>query len=204
MRRTPLLLLVALCCPVVGIVVWFTSQGKAEPAKARPPEPVNANLVPLTRILMFNTGVGHFEREGTVEGSPRVDLNFPATDINDLLKSLTVDDGGNPGVVSYDGTEASEAPTNFALNLSTNPTFGQLINQARGEKVEVTLEGGATGNGPFNGVIVGMEAAPETAIKEAHHLNLLTTDGVRRLPLEPHLAAAASSTPRSRRSSAAP
>ena len=54
MRRTLLLLLVALGCPVVGIGVWLTSQSKADPARPRAVEPVNANTVPLTRILMFN------------------------------------------------------------------------------------------------------------------------------------------------------
>jgi len=192
-----------LCSPVACVVLWLGSRGIADPGKARSDEPTPANLVPLTRILMFNTGVGHFQREGVVEGSSRLDLSFPVTDINDLLKSLTVDDGGKPGVVSYDGTDPSESQNSFAANLATNPTFGQLLNQARGERVEVNLEGGAAGNGPFNGVIVGMEAVPKSNVEETHHLNILTADGVRLFPSSASRVCA-SSTPPSRRNSAAP
>src|SRR3954451_13008473 len=33
--------------------------------------------LPLTRVVLFNSGVGYFSRSGEVEGEARVDLTFP-------------------------------------------------------------------------------------------------------------------------------
>src|ERR1700690_3540187 len=41
--------------------------------------------LPIAQVVLFSSGVGYFQREGTVEGNTRVDLSFPVQDINDLL-----------------------------------------------------------------------------------------------------------------------
>lgn len=182
MRRPLFFLALAALAPALGLVAWLASAGRAQPGKATPDEPTRKR-VPLTQVVLFNTGVGFFQREGDIDGDARVDLSFPTTDINDLLKTLNVDDGGKPGLVSYDGPEQLEQSLHaFALDLSGNPTFGQLLNQARGSKVEVTLDG-TTGTTPITGTIVGMESQTEAGNTESHHLNVLASDGVRRLPL---------------------
>ena len=93
----------------------------------------------MAQVILYSSGVGYFQREGEVEGSTRVDLSFPVQDINDLLKSMVLQDlgGGRVSAVSYD----SQAPIDktlrsFAIDLTSNPTFGQILNQGRGEKVE--------------------------------------------------------------------
>jgi hypothetical protein len=136
--------------------------------------------------VLFNTGVGYFQREGTIDGDARMELTVPVADVNDLLKTLTIDDGGKPAGVSIDSSEPlEETLANFSLDLAGNPTFGELLNQARGEKVEVSVEGGqGVASTTLTGTIVGMEAHFEGAPpKEVHHLNLLTADGARHLPL---------------------
>ena len=68
------------------------------------PGPVQPKAeLPVTRVTLFSSGVGYFQREGEVEGDARVDLIFPASDVNDLLKSLIVQDagGGRVGTVTY-------------------------------------------------------------------------------------------------------
>src|SRR5207247_435950 len=61
---------------------------------------------PLTirQIVLFNSGVGYFQREGDVDGNAQIELAFPTSDINDLLKSLILQDlgGGKISTVSYD------------------------------------------------------------------------------------------------------
>jgi hypothetical protein len=123
--------------------------------------------LPIAQVVLFSSGVGYFQREGEVQGTSRVDLSFPVQDINDLLKSMVLQDlgGGHISAVSYD----SQAPVektlrSFAINLTNNPTFGQILNQARGEKVEVTLQqGNAVQPAALTGVIVGVERKKETA-----------------------------------------
>ena len=63
----------------------------------------DAAQVPLKRVVLFSSGVGFFERRAEVEGNASVDLRFDAGDINDLLKSMVVEDtgGGRIDAVSY-------------------------------------------------------------------------------------------------------
>ena len=63
--------------------------------------------LPITRVVLFNSGVGYFSRSGEVEGDARVDLTFPESYINDLLKSMVLEDFGKGRIsaVSYDSRE---------------------------------------------------------------------------------------------------
>src|SRR5215831_4003311 len=54
-----------------------------------------AVTLPITRVVLFNSGVGYFSRSGEVSDDARVDLTFPEQDINDLLKSMVLEDFGN-------------------------------------------------------------------------------------------------------------
>src|SRR5262245_9117906 len=36
--------------------------------------------LPISKVILFNSGVGHFTRSGEVEGDARVDLTFPEQD----------------------------------------------------------------------------------------------------------------------------
>ena len=140
---------------------------------------------------MFSSGVGYFQREGTVEGDARVDLSFRVEDINDLLKSMVLRDlnGGFVSAVSYD----SQAPVertlkSFAINLNGNPGFGQILQQARGEKVEVVLQqSNATQPGTITGSIMGVEtqrqATGKDAVVEIEQLNLWCAEGLRSVKL---------------------
>src|SRR5215831_20225215 len=66
-----------------------------------------AVTLPITRVVLFNSGVGYFSRSGEVTDDARVDLAFPESDINDLLKSMVLEDFGNGRIaaVSYDSRE---------------------------------------------------------------------------------------------------
>jgi hypothetical protein len=167
-----------------GIVYWVTPT-TARPALAAKDDADARKTLPLTQVVLFNSGVGYFQREGSVEGNQRIDMTFPVNDVNDLLKSVLLEDlsGGKISTVSYDSQEPVEHTLKaFALDLTYNPTFGQLINQARGEKIEVTLKEGASQPTTVTGVIVGMESAME-GNKEVHQLNVLCTEGMRCVPL---------------------
>jgi hypothetical protein len=170
-----------------GVAYWAapSTARTASSASKDDGDPAARKPLPLTQIVLFNSGVGYFQREGSVEGNVRIDLTFPVNDVNDLLKSMLLEDlgGGKISTVSYDSQEPIEHTLKaFALDLTYNPTFGQLLNQARGEKVEVTLKDGGNQPAPVTGVIVGMESAVE-GTKEVHQLNLLCTEGMRCVPL---------------------
>src|SRR5262245_31102838 len=185
MRRTVLFCAVIALCPILALAVWLTNRVQADRPAPQSEKPASKKL-PLSQVVLFNTGLGYFQREGEVEGDSRIDLTIPASDINDLLKTLLIDNAGKPTSVSYDGTEPLDSKLrSFGVDLTINPTLGQLLNQARGQKAELTMESAGGGaNTPLTGTIVGMESHFENQTREAHHLNVLCSDGVRRVPLE--------------------
>jgi flagellin-like hook-associated protein FlgL len=149
-----------------------------------------AAQLPVSQVVLFSSGVGYFQREGTVDGSQRIDLTFPVQDVNDLLKSMTLRDldGGVITAVSFDSnTPVERTLQSFAINLSSNPTFGQILNQARGEKVEVVLQQGNVAQpGTMTGTIVGIEkkkVGQDKTATEIECLNLWCADGMRSLKL---------------------
>jgi hypothetical protein len=195
----------------VGAAVWFcrptatAEQNKPDPApkatakateaveapvEPRPAPVVSTTQLPIGQVVLFSSGVGYFQREGTVEGSSRVDLSFPVTDINDLIKSMVLRDldGGHISTVSYESNAPIERTLkSFAVNLTGNPSFGQILNQMRGEKVEVVLQQtNTTQPGTMTGTVVGIEHQRQQAGKDAVEvevLNIWCADGVRSLKM---------------------
>src|SRR5262249_41490855 len=151
-----------------GLLWLATKSGAARPvAKAEQKEARSASL-PIGQVVLYSSGVGYFQREGSVEGDSRVDLSFPVSDINDLIKSMVLRDldGGHVSAVSYDSNAPVERTLrSFAVDLTRNPSLAELLNQARGEKVEVALaQGGAASS--LSGTIVGVEAQRQVVGKE--------------------------------------
>src|SRR5260370_22525933 len=152
-----------------GLALWSTpspTRGGSGPAADQPPA-VSVYL-PLTHVHLFSSGVGYFQREGVVEGNARVDLTFPVNDVNDLLKSMILQDldGGRISAVGYDSHDpADRTLRGFAGNLTGNPSYRQLLNQTRREKVEVALLPSAATTGTLTGTIVGVEKQTHAAGK---------------------------------------
>ena len=42
----------------------------------------NSDPLPLTKVVLFNSGVGFYQRSGEVEGNAEVDLKFNVDDVN--------------------------------------------------------------------------------------------------------------------------
>ncbi len=194
MRRKLIGLGLAGAVLATALAAWHTSSGAPSAADRATglKQAAPAASLPITQVYLFSSGVGYFQREGDLEGTARVDLTFPATDINDLLKSLVLQDtgGGKITTIGYDSQDPVEKTLkSFALDLTGNPSFGQLINQARGERVEVVLQ--QTNNtqpSTLTGTIMGMEAQHHpvgtSGIVETDFLNLLCAEGVRCIPLK--------------------
>jgi hypothetical protein len=168
---------------------WLEAAPAPSPAGQSDPKP--ATTLPVSQVVLFNSGVGYFTRSGEVEGDARVDLTFREADVNDLLKSMTLQDldGGRVAAVSYDSREPiARTLASFALNLDNNPPLTQILTQARGEKVEVVMLPSAQAQpGSMSGTIVGVEKVklPSGLNQqvEADMLNLLTADGLRAVKL---------------------
>ncbi len=147
-----------------------------------------AGDLPITKVVMFSSGVGFFEHFGPVEGEAQVKLQFNVEDVNDLLKSMVVQDlgGGVVSTVNYGSKDPiTRTLKTFAIDLTENPSMGALLSQVRGERVQVHAPN------QVEGIILGVEKRKEKAgsggdqeVVEVEYLNLLTDEGLRRLPLE--------------------
>jgi hypothetical protein len=166
----------------------------AEPPAAQnlPSEPPQAKApgspdLPITNVTLYSSGVGYFQREGTVDGDAKIDLAFPVNDVNDLLKSMVLQDlgGGHVGAVGYDSHDPlNKTLTGFAVNFAGNPGYADLLNQARGEKVEV-MANRSWGLQTLKGTVVGVEAkhADGKDAAKVDFLNLWCEGGACAVPL---------------------
>jgi hypothetical protein len=181
---------------VGGIALPFLGAGQAPSRSDRKPLPAPTNSIagakvsplPITQVIIFNSGVAYFQRQGEVDGNARVELSFPVHDVNDLLKSLVIQDpGGQVVTVSYDSQDpVDKTLKSFALDLTRQPTFADLLRQARGEKVEVLWQPPANPAQTLKGAIVGVEKQRQPVkdnFIEVELLNLSSAEGLRSLPL---------------------
>jgi hypothetical protein len=169
-------------CWLVTTCAWFAIAAPSAMHGARADE-VAADL-PIQRVVMFNSGVAFFEHAGDVQGNATVDLTFNVRDINDLLKSMVLQDlgGGRISTVSYGSKEPiTRTLKTFAIDLTANPTLANLLSQVRGEQVEVEAPSKITG------IILGVETRKQPAGKDqtvdVQYLNLLTPDGLHSVAL---------------------
>src|SRR5262245_29892800 len=182
---------------VAGLIAPFILVGfflfRAPVSVARPAAPnpeAAASKLPVKQVVLFSSGVGYFQRQGEIEGDARIDLSFPAGDINDLLKSLTLQDlnGGLVTAVSYDSHDPVERTLkSFAVDLTGQSSLMGLIEQARGEKVEIVLQQSAgQQSGTLAGTVVGVEAQKQggkEGPEQIAFLNLWCADGLRSVKL---------------------
>src|SRR3954447_12649909 len=154
---------------VLAVGLFLTQRGASAPERAngghadaaKPADLKPVVTLPISQVVLFNSGVGHFTRSGEVDGDARVDLTFPEQDVNDLIKSMTLRDlspTGRAAAVTYDSHDPIDRTlASFAITLNNSPSLAQILTQARGEQVEVTLANTATQPGSLTGKIIGVE-----------------------------------------------
>jgi hypothetical protein len=142
-------------------------------------EPSSASL-PITKVVLFSSGVAYFEHRGQVTGDCQVSLPFDASEVNDALKSLVVVDGSSAPSVSYPSQESLDrALKSFRVDLSGSPRAADLLARLRGAEVTVDMPDSVTGR------VVSVEARPTKDQGFAPpYLVLLTKSGLRSLPLD--------------------
>lgn len=142
-----------------------------------------ADELRVTRVALFNSGVGFFECASTIEGTASVELKFRAQQINDVLKSLVLRDldGGTISTVQYASRDPIEkALKSFGVDITGRPTLGELLDQLRGVPVEVQAPK------PVAGLIMGVEkrtTKTEQGLIHRDVLTLLTDGGLRSFEL---------------------
>src|SRR5437763_16688005 len=79
--------------PFLPLIAIFTATGMAAE-------------IPVREVILYESGVGYFERAGELRPGDSAQLDFKASDMNDVLKSLTVGDSvGKIAGLRYDSSE---------------------------------------------------------------------------------------------------
>lgn len=141
--------------------------------------------LPLSRVVLFSSGVGYFERDGTVQGDATVEMTFRTSQINDILKSLVLQDfgGGTIAPVSYAPQDPLDRTlSSFSINITDNPRLSELWDRLRGARVQVKALGTAAEGTAFGSEKREMAVGEKLMTIEV--LNLLTDTGLRQFPVE--------------------
>jgi hypothetical protein len=159
------------------------AQSTTQPADAQ------AN-VPVREVVLFSSGVGYFEHFGQINGNSATVLRFKSEQINDILKSLVLEDldKGKVNAVTYPSQGPLERTLrSFQIDLTRNPAMSDLLNQLRGAKVSVTLAMGAR---QVEGTVLGVEKQQRPSGDKDHPqpvevdvVNLVSESGIQPLEL---------------------
>ncbi|MEO7996328.1 MAG: hypothetical protein ABI852_02725, partial [Gemmatimonadaceae bacterium] len=140
--------------------------------------------VPVQSVMLFSSGVGFFEHAGTVRGNSATELRFKTAQINDILKSLVLQDqdGGRVTAITYPSQDpVSKTLRSFQVDITSNPSLGSLLNQLRGARVSVQSR-----TERITGSVLGVESRTEVTGDKSTQtpvLNLLTGAMIRAIEL---------------------
>jgi len=139
--------------------------------------------LPLTRAILFKNGIGFFEHEGKVKDQETVRISITSSQLDDVLKSLTVldMDGGFIGAISY----GSSAPLERQLKeLETGDLRGRDLASMLSNLTGTSLEADAP-EGKVSGRLLNAEVRKVTGSSgigsEVIELALYTDEGQLRI-----------------------
>jgi chaperonin cofactor prefoldin len=115
--------------------------------------------LPIREVVLFKHGVGYFSRSGDLPAGETAQLAFKASEMNDVLKSLTISDASGAPIagVRYDASEPVEQRiAGFPFEVGKGASLAAFLDQMKGARLEL---------GPVAGAIVsGRVVQPEREI----------------------------------------
>jgi hypothetical protein len=129
--------------------------------------------LPVRQVVLYKHGVGFFERSGRLGPGESARLEFNAAEMNDVLKSLTVEEkgGGRISAMRYDAMDLldhklQEFP--FEIGASGLP---DMLDHLHGAQVELKV-----GTETVTGAIVKARTIPGSEKQSEHDLLTLLLD----------------------------
>jgi hypothetical protein len=189
MRTRSIAAAAILSAAVAGAGLFRSTNLMAADAAPNAAAPAEQAQVPVKQVVLYSSGVGYFEHFGTVKGTGTTELRFKTAQINDILKSLVLQDldKGRVGVITYPSQDPiAKTLRSFQVDITSNPTLADLLNQLRGAKVTLT-----SGAEKVSGTVLGVERKPRpfgegnnAKVIDVPYLNLISDAGIRSVPLD--------------------
>jgi hypothetical protein len=130
--------------------------------------------LPVREVILYKSGVGYFARSGQLAPGDSARLDFKATDMNDVLKSLTVaDDSGTPiRGLRYDSSEPLDQKlAEFPFTVADGQQLSVFLDHLRGARVELKMAADT-----LAGVIVSGRIVPGDDKQSEHEQLILLLD----------------------------
>jgi chaperonin cofactor prefoldin len=132
--------------------------------------------LPVTQVVLYKHGVGFFERSGKLGPGESARLDFAASEMNDVLKSLTITEkgGGKIAGLRYDSFDPlSHTLEQFPFHIGDAEPMSVMLDQLKGARLELKF-----GNETVTGVVVnGRRVAGTDKQAEREQLTLLLDSG---------------------------
>jgi hypothetical protein len=131
--------------------------------------------LPVRTVVLYKHGVGYFERQGTLGPGESARLDFKAEEMNDVLKSLTINDqGGKVTGLRYDSSIPLEQKlADFPFRIADGEPLSAVIDQLKGARIELEF-----GQQKISGAIVSARLiAGDKEHAEREQLTLLLDSG---------------------------
>src|SRR5438067_11497449 len=98
--------------------------------------------LPVRQVVLYKHGVGYFERAGQLGPGESARLDFKAAEMNDVLKSLTIEEksGGKITGLRYASSEAlAQRLAEFQCQLGSQQPPSGVLDQLKAARVELHL-----------------------------------------------------------------
>ncbi|HEU0121874.1 MAG TPA: hypothetical protein VFQ91_15195 [Bryobacteraceae bacterium] len=130
--------------------------------------------LPVKRVVLYKHGVGYFERSGELTGGESARLDFKASEMNDVLKSLTIEEtgGGKVSGLRYDSSTPLDQRLNeYSFSVGSQIPLAQFLDQFKGARIDMD----SAGQKP-QGAIVSGRTVPATEQQPQRDLLVVLTD----------------------------
>jgi hypothetical protein len=121
--------------------------------------------LPVRQVVLYKHGVGFFERSGKLGPGESARLDFSASEMNDVLKSLTVEErgGGKISGLRYDSLDPlSRKLANFPFQIGEQQPLSGMLDQLKGALLELKFGSETVAGAVVNGRLApGGEKQPE-------------------------------------------
>ena len=137
--------------PIVSAFASVLIASLIAPSIASPAE------LPIRQIVLYKHGVGFFERSGSIPAGDAARLDFKASEMNDVLKSLMIN-GKNERVsgLRYDSSiPLDQKLSEFPFRIEQSQPLSGVLDQLKGARLELQI-----GSSKLSGMIVAARVVP--------------------------------------------
>ena len=128
--------------------------------------------LPVRHVVLYKHGIGYFERSGQLGAGESARLDFKAGEMNDVLKSLTIEEkgGGKVSGLRYDSSDPLEQEAgrvSVSAGAAAQP-LSAMLDQLKGARLELKFGSETVRGAIVSGrLMAGDDQRPQTRAAHA-------------------------------------